>query len=208
MPQSKCIMCKRVEPKRRLAKCAVCTLAVHIGCYGIVTEDASIPADWACDTCHNAKDPFALLVSRTDGGLSLFVVPVCSVSMLCLPPPRPLCLGLLLLTQTPQCVLCPSALKTGAEVHTMRGSAKLRPPGSLPAESPYQPFTALDALKATEGNQWAHVICSVWTSELVFTHTNTLQRVEGVAGLAASRWSQVGLSPHPQCSMSFPRHPL
>ena len=57
----KCVMCRRLDPKRRLKSCAQCGMAAHQGCVGF--SDAVLEEkEWFCDLCRNDQDPdFALL---------------------------------------------------------------------------------------------------------------------------------------------------
>lgn len=57
----KCVMCRRLEPKRRLKSCAKCGMVAHQGCIGF--EDAAIEAKtWLCDLCQNDQDPESALL--------------------------------------------------------------------------------------------------------------------------------------------------
>ncbi|WFC98742.1 putative PHD type zinc finger protein with BAH domain-containing protein [Malassezia yamatoensis] len=57
----KCVMCSRLEPRRRLKSCAQCGMAAHSGCFGIREADMGAK-EWLCDLCRNDRDPeFALL---------------------------------------------------------------------------------------------------------------------------------------------------
>lgn len=57
---SRCVMCRRVDPKRTLVLCAECGMRVHQGCVGEELEDSG--QKWLCDVCHNSEDPaFSLL---------------------------------------------------------------------------------------------------------------------------------------------------
>ncbi|KAK7056506.1 putative PHD type zinc finger protein with BAH domain-containing protein [Paramarasmius palmivorus] len=47
----------------------------------------------------------------------------------------------------------------------------------------------LRACKPTEGQGWAHVLCSVFIPELVYTDSGHLKSVEGVSTIPDSRWS-------------------
>ncbi len=59
----KCVMCKRIEPKKKLAQCRQCSLSVHQGCYGLT--DGEIEMDyWLCDPCGNEQTQECALLPR------------------------------------------------------------------------------------------------------------------------------------------------
>lgn len=83
----------------------------------------------------------------------------------------------LLLTDDPQnsdCLLCPRSCKAD------RQKDPFPPPDSF-----------LRACKATEGQGWAHVICSVFSPELTFTDASRLRLVEGLSTIPHHRWATV-----------------
>lgn len=49
--------------------------------------------------------------------------------------------------------------------------------------------SVLRACKPTEGQQWAHVICSVFIPELTFSDASRLRLVEGASTIANHRWT-------------------
>ncbi|RSH90248.1 putative PHD type zinc finger protein with BAH domain-containing protein [Saitozyma podzolica] len=77
----------------------------------------------------------------------------------------------------PRCLLCPidtSALNPKSRVK--------RPPAD---------FDILSALKPTEGRRWAHVLCSAWIPEVIYTNPATFKMVEGVTTILRERWESV-----------------
>ncbi|THV02548.1 hypothetical protein K435DRAFT_749271 [Dendrothele bispora CBS 962.96] len=52
------------------------------------------------------------------------------------------------------------------------------------------PDSFLRACKPTEGQGWAHVICSVFVPEVTFTDHSTLKLVEGISAIPTRRWAQ------------------
>jgi len=48
----------------------------------------------------------------------------------------------------------------------------------------------LRASKPTEGQNWAHVLCSVFIPELSFTDAARLRNVEGISTIPRNRWSE------------------
>lgn len=65
----------------------------------------------------------------------------------------------------------------------------LKKQGLVPA-----PDSFLRACKPTEGQGWAHVLCSVFISELNFTDSSRLRSVEGISTIPHHRWSTVSCS--------------
>lgn len=57
----KCVLCRRVDPKRRLRSCAQCGMAAHQGCIGITDADMDAK-EWLCDVCRNDRDPNVALL--------------------------------------------------------------------------------------------------------------------------------------------------
>jgi len=71
----------------------------------------------------------------------------------------------------PDCLLCPRA------------------PADKKKEPPYPPPDSfLRACKPTEGQGWAHVLCSVFTPETTFTDSSRLRLVEGLTAISRHRW--------------------
>ncbi|KAG0334012.1 putative PHD type zinc finger protein with BAH domain-containing protein [Podila horticola] len=50
---------------------------------------------------------------------------------------------------------------------------------------------APQALKRTTGNNWAHILCSVWIPEPTFVNVDTLSPVESIGKIRNERWKQV-----------------
>ncbi|KAK4688923.1 hypothetical protein P7C73_g1187, partial [Tremellales sp. Uapishka_1] len=74
----------------------------------------------------------------------------------------------------PKCVLCPRDANTLITKSRSKKSAG--------------DFDILSALKPTEGLRWAHVLCSAWIPELLYTNPGTFKKVEGIAILPLERW--------------------
>lgn len=84
------------------------------------------------------------------------------------------CIGTSLTRQPPRCVLCS---RTAPPVHLKARGKKA-----------IGEFDLLSALKPTEGNRWAHVLCSAWLPELVYTTPAALKLIEGISNLPRVRW--------------------
>ncbi|KAG6841246.1 hypothetical protein C0991_000530 [Blastosporella zonata] len=78
--------------------------------------------------------------------------------------------------QNHDCLLCP------------RASAEER------KQTPYPPSDSfLRVCKPTEGQGWVHVLCSVFTPELMFTDASKLRLVEGLSTISRHRWATTAL---------------
>ncbi|KAJ6519015.1 hypothetical protein C8R45DRAFT_1116957, partial [Mycena sanguinolenta] len=73
-----------------------------------------------------------------------------------------------------ECLLCPRKDK---------GIVQKAPPGRIAPES------FLHARKTTEGQNWTHVLCSVFIPELTFTDASRLRFVEGLSSITRHRWT-------------------
>lgn len=174
----KCVMCKRIEPKKKLAQCRQCSLSVHQGCYGLT--DAEIEMDmWLCDPCNNEQTQEAALL--------------------------------------PRCILCSMAAQQDSAVNSAKhaaavsgeGKARGRPKASASVAAAEEgvkkestttaiapnvikaPLGALDAFKPTECNNWAHILCSVFIPEVVYSDTARLKMVESCGNLPTWRYESL-----------------
>lgn len=178
----KCVMCKRIEPKKKLAQCRQCSLSVHQGCYGLTDQEIEMDA-WLCDPCNNEKTQDAALLPRC---------------ILCSPVAQ-------------QDAAANSAKHAAAAAGGGEGKARGRPKasaiaaaaaaaaeegakkeagaaGAVSANVVKAPLGALDAFKPTECNNWAHVLCSVFMPEVVFSDTTRLKTVESCGNLPTWRY--------------------
>jgi hypothetical protein len=53
------------------------------------------------------------------------------------------------------------------------------------------PDSFLRVCKPTEGQGWAHILCSVFHPETSFTDEKSLRLVEGISTIPAARWEKV-----------------
>lgn len=165
----KCVMCKRIEPKKKLAQCRQCSLSVHQGCYGLT--DAEVEMDvWLCDPCNNEQTQEAALLTKC-----------------------------ILCSTAAQEDAAANSAKHAAATGGEGGKARGRPKASAAATNGSSdkevvvkaPLTALDAFKPTECNNWAHVLCAVWMPEVVFSDVNRLKLVESCGNLPTWRYEAV-----------------
>lgn len=145
----RCVMCRRLDPKKLLCNCANCGIAGHQGCLGLENADLESEA-WLCDLCHNDQDPTSSIL--------------------------------------PFCILCGETPTDRITHNSLRGR-KVRAP-----EAESKGLTALDVYKPTECNNWVHLLCALWTPDVLFANTVTMQPVEGAGNLPAWRYDT-------QCSL-------
>ncbi|KAK9238899.1 hypothetical protein V1525DRAFT_373897 [Lipomyces kononenkoae] len=73
-------------------------------------------------------------------------------------------------SMTYECALCPAQLCEG---------------------TPHSEKSPRDPLKVTSGNNWIHVLCAVWTPEIKFTDSYTMNAAEGIGLIPKSRFLDV-----------------
>lgn len=141
MEVGKCIMCRRLDPKKLLRSCTQCGMTAHQCCLGF-SEDALDAENWLCDTCSNDQDPSASLL--------------------------------------PCCVLCGETPTKRITMSTLQNRKSVfNDPDCL---------NALDVYKPTECNNWVHLLCAMWTPDVMFADSVTMKPVEGVGSLPLSRY--------------------
>lgn len=171
----RCVMCKRLEPKKKLQQCLHCSLSVHQGCFGLSDEEAASDK-WVCDPCSNEQS--------LDNALH----PHC---ILCPSPIRP--------QNTTACNAAGANGKSSSSTGAASGAAFSRVGRGRPsavsgskadpvAASVGEPLTALDAVKPTECNNWAHLICAAWIPEVMVTDGVAMKPVEGAGYLPFWRY--------------------
>jgi hypothetical protein len=162
---TKCVLCKKMEPKKRLQQCRQCSLSVHQGCYGMV--DAELRSDsWLCEACSNERT------------LDAALTPLC---ILC---PRSKSIpqnGSM--DSSAAAVLASQAIVSERLLERARKSTSIPPPSSS-----FLPLGALDAVKPTECNNWTHLQCALFMPEVVFTEPERLRIVEGAGSLPFWRY--------------------
>lgn len=185
-----CVVCGAVDPTEdHYLACKECRMAVHRDCYGVVGEVRN-PSKWVCDMCSNDKNPQVSTVG--EGG-----------------PSRRYSVLTTFLVQSYQCVLCPVRFtqhdmlepkqmgrkrvdKDREKDKADRDSAFA--PAAVPKhrqEDANRPANPREPLKRTAGNNWVHVVCSIWTPETKFGNAKALEPTEGVGTIPQSRYEQV-----------------
>jgi hypothetical protein len=79
--------------------------------------------------------------------------------------------------QNPSCVLCPKKLPNLTRPAKKHGAT--------------YDFDFLHAMKPTEGYKWAHILCSLFIPEVMYTDSNRLRVTEGISALPLERWTAV-----------------
>ncbi|CAD6915540.1 unnamed protein product [Tilletia controversa] len=98
----------------------------------------------------------------------------------------------------PECVLCPAreaerlaATNSNLSAAMRRTKSQMLVVRDEKEEAAPQPLTALEAVKPTESNNWAHTLCAVWIPEIAFSNATSLKDVEGAGYLPTWRYQAV-----------------
>ncbi|KAJ5106261.1 hypothetical protein N7456_002936 [Penicillium angulare] len=166
-----CAICNQVEPTGDAhLSCRDCRLTVHRNCYGV--RGTRVANKWLCDMCSNDRSP--------------------SIST------------------TYECVLCPvtwtehelmETTKNTSRKKSDRDKEKERLEREMVVEAIKlyrqrqeavgKPVGPREPLKRTAGNNWAHVMCSLWNPEIKFGDAKELEPAEGVGSIPKDRWKEV-----------------
>ncbi|PWY99384.1 hypothetical protein BCV70DRAFT_212208 [Testicularia cyperi] len=181
----KCVMCKRIEPKKKLGQCRNCSLSVHQGCYGLTDEEIDMDW-WMCDPCNNEQALEAALLPRC-----ILCSPAAQKEATAIAAKHALASGSSDKPKSrPKSSLgggaASAAANSGADSEKTSGAKKDANGSGVTAKS--TPLSALDAFKPTECNNWAHVLCAVWMPEVVFSDVNRLKLVESCGNLPQWRY--------------------
>ncbi|KAJ5788706.1 hypothetical protein N7457_003696 [Penicillium paradoxum] len=165
-----CAICNQVEPSgEEHLSCRDCRLTVHRNCYGV--RDSRVTSKWLCDMCSNDRSP-SISTNYT-------------------------------------CVLCPVSWtehdlmetpKNTSRKKTERDKEKERMEKEMVAEAIKlyrqrqeavgKPVGPREPLKRTAGNNWAHVLCTMWTPELKYGDARELEPAEGFGSIPKERWRE------------------
>ena len=159
----KCVLCRKMEPKKKLGQCRQCSLSVHQGCYGLSDEELEAEV-WLCEACSNERT------------LDAALMPQC---ILC---PR---------TKLPNVPSAAGVNVSVASATSTEGTTQERSAGRLRksvSSPPSAPLHALDAVKPTECNNWTHFFCALFMPEVVFTEPERMRIVEGAGNLPLWRY--------------------
>lgn len=183
---TKCVFCRRLQPVKKLEQCTQCSLSAHQGCYGITDESLKMEGGWQCDACANEKLLDAALVPRC---------------VLCPKEKEPeedekqaLKVRRLLEGELPADAADRPHGNSVTVKRLKQGSAKGQDVKALLDQQfgrSIPPISAVEAYKATEGNNWAHLVCAVWMPDVTFSHPERMSLVEGAGNLSPARYEAV-----------------
>ncbi|KAK9362166.1 hypothetical protein V1504DRAFT_432180 [Lipomyces starkeyi] len=83
--------------------------------------------------------------------------------------------------------LCEPCQNDRSPRHSMTYECALCP-AQLCEDIPHAEKSPRDPLKVTSGNNWMHVLCAVWTPEIKFTDSYTMNAVEGIGLIPKTRF--------------------
>ncbi|GAM82708.1 hypothetical protein ANO11243_006920 [Dothideomycetidae sp. 11243] len=164
-----CFVCKTGEEETAPTPitCTHCKLTVHKHCYGL--SDQAIGSKWVCDQCTNDRAP---LVS-TD-----YVCTLCPIEF------------------TPWELWEPPKLTHKKKSDRDKEKERLDKDLLDKAKVEYtkrqtdlnRPVQPREPLKKTDGNNWVHVLCSVWTPEIKFSSAKRFERAEGFSMIPTAKY--------------------
>ena len=166
-----CAICNDTESTAtQLFCCRHCRLSVHRNCYGI--PEGRSENKWTCDMCANDSN------SQISTSYDCVLCPLQPVEQELMEPPR-----------------VSHKKKTDRE----REKERLEREMVLEATNMYyrdqeakgRPLHPREPLKRTSGNNWIHLICSMWIPELKYGDAKLFEPVEGVSSIPQSRYEQV-----------------
>ncbi|KAI9828756.1 MAG: putative PHD type zinc finger protein with BAH domain-containing protein [Thelocarpon impressellum] len=175
MPKPKilpCAICDKVDPMddQHLA-CKECRMTVHRNCYGVVGEVRSANK-WVCDMCSNDKNP------QVSTSYECVLCPVRYTDHDFVEPPK-----------------ISHKKKTDKERERERVEREVAVAAAefyrKKQEEMHRPLDPREPLKRTAGNNWVHVTCAVWTTEMKFGNAKALEPSEGIGTIAPARYEQV-----------------
>ncbi len=168
--QLQCVCCRKSGPIGKVLKCTKCGFRVHAG-IGIslsFTSYSNSPLPGVCGAVVSPEDveKWRCDLCSNDENLEASLVSSDIFDLLHdLPIVSP---------QIMECMLCP---------RNQLYDKKFGPSTN----------SILRACKPTEGQQWAHVLCSVFIPELTFSDASRLRLVEGASTIVPHRWASASL---------------
>jgi hypothetical protein len=150
--------------------CSHCKLSVHKRCYGLATQ--AIPAKWICDQCTNDRTPTV----STEYMCTLCPIEETTLEMLEAPK----------VTHKKKSdrerdkERLEKVLADSVQLEYNKKQASLNRPSN-----PREP------LKRTDGNNWVHVQCAIWTPEIRFSEASLLERAEGFSVIPMERYDAI-----------------
>jgi hypothetical protein len=150
--------------------CSHCKLSVHKRCYGLSTQ--AMPAKWICDQCTNDRTPTV----STEYMCTLCPIEETTLEML----------------EAPKVT---HKKKSDREREKERLEKELADSVQLEYNkkqaSLNRPSNPREPLKRTDGNNWVHVQCAIWTPEIKFSEASLLERAEGFSVIPMERYDAI-----------------
>ena len=168
-----CAVCYEGEPAGdQLLICRYCRLTVHRNCYGVPETKSS--DKWTCDMCLNdlgstVSTTYECALCPVDANTDTDVA-------LLMEPPR-VSHKKKTDREREKERLEKEMIESRAELYFLEQERRGRP------KTPRQP------LKRTSGNNWVHVICAIFHSEIKFSDSKLLEFAEGFAAITSSKWT-------------------
>ncbi|SPO39567.1 uncharacterized protein PSFLO_05048 [Pseudozyma flocculosa] len=183
-----CVLCGAVEPRASLAQCQSCSLSVHQACFGLDAADmeAAAAGSWLCEACENEETLDAALVPRCI---------LCSrqaqdeALRICIKRGEAVAAALAAKGAAARAALPDKPRGRGRpSLESIRAAKAAAAAAAAASRPPPPPLGPLDAFKPTECNNWVHVLCALFTPEVVFSDPLRLKTVEGCGNLPAWRY--------------------
>lgn len=163
-----CFVCNILDSAgEKPINCSHCKLSVHKRCYGL-DQPPGVPLKWICDQCTNDRAP------SVSTNYACTLCPVDETQYDMLEAPR-----------------VSHKKKTDREREKERLEKELM--DSIKQEyvkrqsSLNRPTMPREPLKRTDGNNWVHVQCAIWTPEIRFSDSTLLERAEGFGSIPLER---------------------
>lgn len=163
-----CFVCNVLESAgERPIVCSHCKLSVHKRCYGLLTQ--VVPTKWVCDQCTNDRTPAV----STEYMCTLCPIEATAHEML----EAPRVTHKKKSDREREKEKLEKELMDSVQLEYNKKQANLNRPSQ-----PREP------LKRTDGNNWVHVQCAIWTPEIKFSEASLLERAEGFSAIPLERY--------------------
>ncbi|KAH0297559.1 hypothetical protein KCU74_g19858, partial [Aureobasidium melanogenum] len=163
-----CFVCNVLESAgERPIVCSHCKLSVHKRCYGLSTQ--VVPTKWVCDQCTNDRTPAV----STEYMCTLCPIEATAHEML----EAPRVTHKKKSDREREKEKLEKELMDSVQLEYNKKQANLNRPSQ-----PREP------LKRTDGNNWVHVQCAIWTPEIKFSEASLLERAEGFSAIPLERY--------------------
>lgn len=166
-----CAVCNQMEPMGdQHLVCRHCRLTVHRSCYGVAEGRSG--SKWTCDTCSNDS------TSQVSTTYECVLCPVIRTEQELMEPPR---------------------ISHKKKSDREREKERLEREMVIEATNLHRrrqieqgrPFEPREPLKRTAGNNWVHVVCALWISDLRFASAKLLDSAEGIGSIPSAKYGQV-----------------